>query len=104
MCNDPTIHTRTIVTCNQRTEFAFEATPNALQLIIGRGGQGDGRGGSSVHLYFYDGLIVVPRLRDVLDIAQQAIEGIAQHPSQSQMVQWSQSRPHPEPRRHRREE
>jgi hypothetical protein len=45
MCNDPTVHTRTIVTLNQGAEYGFEAT---FQLIVGRGGQGDGQDGSSV--------------------------------------------------------
>jgi hypothetical protein len=94
MCNDPTIHTRTIITCNQHTEFAFEASPNGLQLIIGRGGQGDGHAGSSVHLHLYDALIVVPKLRDVLGFGQEALEGIAQLPV-PQVVQWPPRRRQP---------
>jgi hypothetical protein len=88
MCRDPSIHTRTIVTCNRDTVFGFEAWNDAFQLKVGMGGlEDDGASGSSVHVHMYNASIVLPRLRDVLRIGQEALDGVAQHPS-PQMVRW----------------
>lgn len=95
MCNDPSLHMRTIVTCNESTEFGFEAHQDYFQLIIGRGGQGDSRGGSSAHLFLRTPEIVLPRLADILRIGQGAMDGIAQHPDRNQAVRWPPSQPRP---------
>jgi hypothetical protein len=99
MCNDPTINMRTHLTCTEETHFAFEARRDVFQLIVGRGGQGDGSDGSSVHLHLFDPQIVLPRLAEVVRIGQEAMNGIAVHGRADQVVRWPPL-PGPRPQHH----
>ncbi len=89
MCADPAIHFQTMVSCTRDTQFGFEASPNALQLIIGRGGLREGIAGSNLRVHLFDGLIVVPRLQEVLQLGVTALAEIAKSPD-PQVVRWPQ--------------
>jgi hypothetical protein len=82
----------------QDTQFGFEASPNALQLIIGRGGLNEGIAGSNLRVHLFDGLIVVPKLQEVLQLGVDALAAIAEHPV-PQVVRWPQQ-PQLRQRRH----
>jgi hypothetical protein len=98
MCNDISIHTQTMITCNQHTEFGFQASPTEFGLIIGKGGTGDTTAGSSVHVHLYDAEIVLPHLMTVLQLGHENLQEIARHP-QPQVLRWP---PPPGHQRHER--